>query len=160
LADLQGPYSLALAAESLHWMEWTIVLPRIAAALVPGAVLVLAERSGAGPMPWDADVRRLTPVYSTNQEWRPYDVVEELTTRGLFREVGRRRTSPIPFSQSVDEHVESIHSRNGFSRDRMDVAAAVEFDDLFRRLLQRHCPDGVVRLQTVVTVVWGEPVAA
>jgi hypothetical protein len=66
----------------------------------------------------------------------------------------------VLFSQSVDEHVESMRSRNGFSRDRMDVTAAAEFDHSFREVLQRHCPDGVVRLQTVISMVWGYPAAA
>jgi SAM-dependent methyltransferase len=159
-ARLEGPYTLAVAAESLHWMEWRLVLPKIARALAPGAVLALAERGCSGDVPWGAELARLIPKYSTNQEFRPYDLVKELTGRGLFREVGQCTTLPVPFAQSIDHHVESMHSRNGFSRDRMDRQAASEFDHRFRQLLQRHCPDGMVRLQSVVTIVWGRPAAA
>jgi SAM-dependent methyltransferase len=156
-ADFNGPYSLAVAAESVHWMEWNVVLPRLANALAEDAVLVLAERCGAAEMPWDALVGRLIAKYSTNREYQPYDLVEELTSRGLFREVGRRTTAAVDFAQSVDDRLESMHSRNGFSRDRMNPAAAAEFDEAFRQLLQRHCPDGIVRVPTVVNLVWGRP---
>lgn len=158
-AKLDGPYSLAVAAESLHWMEWSIVLPKIAKALVPGAVLVLAERGGAGQLPWDDQVGHLISKYSTNQEFRRYDLVNELTSRGLFRPIGRHLTAAVEFSQSIDEHIESMHSRNGFSRDGMTPQAAEEFDAAFRQLLQRHCPNGIVRLPVTVTIIWGHPVS-
>jgi SAM-dependent methyltransferase len=157
VADFHGPYSLAIAAESLHWMEWNIVLPKIAKALQPGAVLALAERNYSGSMPWDSEIRQFIQKHSTNQEFRPYDLVSELTSRGLFREVGRHTTAPVPFSQSVSDHIESLHSRNGFSRDRMGAESAREFDDLVRRSLLRECSDGIVRLQTVVNIIWGMP---
>jgi SAM-dependent methyltransferase len=85
-ATFHGLYSLAVAAESLHWMEWSVVLPELAAALAEKAVLVLAERIGAAPMRWDAEAMRLIAKYSTNQEFCQYDLVEELTSRALFRE--------------------------------------------------------------------------
>jgi len=65
-AAFEGPYSLALAAESLHWMEWEVVLPKIAAALAPDAVLVVAERGLAAPVPWHDELGRLISRYSTN----------------------------------------------------------------------------------------------
>jgi trans-aconitate methyltransferase len=159
-AAFEGPYSLAVAAESLHWMEWGVVLPKVAAALEPGALLAVAERGNAGPLPWDGEMGRLVARYSTNQEYRPFDLVGELTSRGLFREVGRRTTAPLAFSQRVEDYILSFHSRNGFSRDRMDPDSAREFDTRLRRLLERHYPDQMVRLQTVATIVWGVPAAA
>jgi SAM-dependent methyltransferase len=155
-AELAGPYSLALAAESLHWMEWDVVLPRIAAVLAAGAVLVLVERSAGGELPWRAELAELIASYSTNREYRPYDLVHELTRRGRFRETGRHLTSPVPFAQSIDAHIESLHSRNGFSRQRMGPKAA-ELDRALRELLARHCPDGVVYQEIAAKLIWGMP---
>ena len=42
-APLDPPYVLAVAGESLHWMEWSVVLPRLAEALEPGALLDRVE---------------------------------------------------------------------------------------------------------------------
>jgi hypothetical protein len=71
--------------------------------------------------------------------------------------MGRQTTTVVPFVQSIDDHISAMHSRNGFSHDRMDRTSAEAFDDSFRRLLDRDCPDGIVRLQTLVSVVWGHP---
>jgi SAM-dependent methyltransferase len=159
-APFDGPYSLAVAAESLHWMEWHVVLPRVAAALAPGAFLVLADRGTSGPLAWDAELGRLISEYSTNREFKPYDLAAELASRGLFREVGRHTTPPASFSQSVDNYILSLHSRNGFSRDRMGPDAAMQFDTRVRQLLRRHCRHDEVRLPTVATIIWGVPAPA
>ncbi len=116
-AALDGPYSLVVAAESLHWMDWSVVLPKVAAELVPGAYLALVERGEEG-LAWSAELGQLISMYSTNKEFRSYNLVHELKIRGLFQEVGRRPTAPVPFDQSIDDHIELMHSRNGLSRDR------------------------------------------
>jgi SAM-dependent methyltransferase len=149
-------YALAVAAESLHWMEWSIVLPRIARWLRPGAVLAIVARELA-PLPWDPELRGLVSTHSTNRGFRPYDLVEELTSRGLFRESGRRRTPPEPVEQTLSDYVESFHSRNGFSRERMAASSAAEFDESLRGAVLRHEPDGVVRGTGSALVVWGTP---
>jgi len=63
----------------------------------------------------------------------------------------------VHFSQSIEDHIESIHSRNGFSRQRMGTRSADEFDESFRQLLSGYCADGIVRLETIVNIVWGAP---
>jgi SAM-dependent methyltransferase len=150
-------YSLIVAGESLHWMDWEAVFAWLPAALAPGAVLALVSGRELGRLPWDDDLRRLIPRFSTNREFRPYDLVEELASRGLFAEAGRATTAPVEHAQPVDRYVESFHTRNGFSRQRMAAAAAEAFDTALRRLVAAHCPDGQVRSQTTATVVWGSP---
>ncbi|HTO09312.1 MAG TPA: methyltransferase domain-containing protein [Myxococcota bacterium] len=152
-------YALAVAAESLHWMEWSVVLPRVARWLRPGAVLAIVARELA-PLPWDGELRRLIATHSTNRGFRPYDLIEELASRGLFRELGRRRTPPEPVVQSLADYVESFHSRNGFSRERMTERAAAEFDASLRTAVLSHTPDGLVRGTGSALVVWGAPASA
>jgi SAM-dependent methyltransferase len=151
-----GDYALAVAAESLHWMEWSVVLPRIAGWLRPGAVLAIVTRELA-PLPWDAELRRLIQTHSTNRGFRAYDLVDELARRELFRELGRRKTEPEPSTQSVEDYVESFHSRNGFSRQRMAPSAAVAFDESVRAAVLRDAADGVVRAMGRALVIWGAP---
>lgn len=86
--------------------------------------------------------------------------MDELTTRGLFREAGRRRTAPHPFRQSVEAYIESIHSRNGFSRARMTRAAADEFDAAVRDVVAPFAQGDDLHMQVVGTVIWGVPLAA
>lgn len=155
---LDGPYSLVVAAESFHWMDWAAVCARVAGALRSHAFLALVRGRTLQDTAWSAGLAELIPRYSTNQEYQPYDIVEELTRRRLFTEVGRRVTAFVPFEQPIDDYVESFHTRHGFSRERMTCAAAADFDSALRRLVARHASDGVVRGQVRASVVWGFPV--
>src|SRR5450755_4460336 len=46
------PYSLAVAAESLHWMDWATVLPKVARSLRPGAFLAIVAERPITDLPW------------------------------------------------------------------------------------------------------------
>ena len=56
------------------------------------------------------------------------------------------RTDTIDFEQPLDAFIDSIHSRNGFSRARISKGAAEAFDAEVEALIRPHAPDGVVRL--------------
>lgn len=154
--QLRGPYALITAGSSLHWMDWSAVLPRFRHALTPHGCLAIVDQL-ALPSPWDAALDDVISYFSTNQDYRPYDLTGELTSRGLFAPGGAQRTAPVPFAQPVAGYVESFHSRNGFSRERMTRDAARRFDAAVRRLIAPFVTDGMVRLQVVGQVVWGRP---
>lgn len=156
--ELSGPYGLIVAGESLHWMDWARVMPRLCAALAPGAFLAIVERVEA-PMPWTDALLHLIARYSTNREFRPYDLISELERRGLFAASGVRTIEPASFSQPVAAYSESIHSRNGFSRDRMPPEDAAAFDAAVAALLAPHAHDGQVMLRIGANLRWGEPLA-
>lgn len=150
-------FSLVVAAESLHWMDWHKVLPKIGRWLRHDGWLALVSVRQFVSLPWEAELRPLIAHYSTNQDYQPYDLVELLSAQGLFVEAGRTHAVATAFVQSVDSYVESFHSRNGFSRERMSADAANAFDDAVRTLVLRHSPSGEVRGDVAATVVWGRP---
>jgi hypothetical protein len=149
-------------------MEWEVVLPRFAAWLAPGGALVLLDGSQdeakplrPEPTPWGAEAGPLIRRFSTNRDYLPYStrtIANELTWRGLFRELGERVIAPIPFTQSVADYIEAFHARNGLARERMGPEAAA-FDAALAALLAPHCPDGLVHLQVGARLIWGEPLA-
>jgi ubiquinone/menaquinone biosynthesis C-methylase UbiE len=149
-------YDLAVAAESLHWMDWERVLGKLARCLRPEAVLAIVTRRVLRGLPWQGALEPLIARYSTNREYKAYDLVHELRERDLFRELGRR-TFRAPFTQSVEDYVESFHSRNGFSRERMPVREAAAFDDAVKALVLAHRADGVIASEVEATLVWGSP---
>ena len=120
---LEPPYALITAGESLHWMDWSTVLPIFARSLTPRGCLAIVER-GTTPTPWDKGLETLIRQFSTNREYQPYHLVEELQKRHLFRQEGIFQSQPVAFAQSAGDFVESIHSRNGFSRQRMGAESA------------------------------------
>ncbi len=155
-AALEPPYALITAGESLHWMDWPVVLPRFREVLAPGGVLALVGRSQL-PAPWSEDHIEIIRRYTTNLDYQPYDLVEELTSRELFTVRGTRKTAPVTHTQSIDGYIESWHSRNGLSRDRMTPDAADAFDRETRELLAALGHLETVTFDVVGSVTWGLP---
>jgi SAM-dependent methyltransferase len=158
-APLAPPYALATAGDSLHWMDWDAVFPRLCAALTPGGVLAIVS-VGAERAPWaSASLLPLIERYSTNPHRPPEtDLLEHLRRRGLFAVLGRARTESVPFRQPVEDYVESWHARNGFSRQRMRPGDAAAFDAAIRALVLPFATAGGLLEQAVYgSVVWGRP---
>lgn len=149
-----GPYDLITAAESLHWMDWDQALPRLAEALVPGAVLAVIERREA-PHPWHDQLRGLIAQHSTNTEFEPYDVFAMLDDSPWFDRRGSCDTPPVGVTQTVEAHIEAMHSRNGFSRDRMDPVSATQFDADYRALLTEHGVRETLPVEIRAAITWG-----
>ena len=154
-APLHPPYSLITAGDSLHWMDWDVVMPRFAQMLTAHGMLAILGADQL-PTPWDGELLPIRQRYSTIAHWQPYDHVQAIEERGLFRRVGVQRTEPVTFVQTIDEYIESFHGRAGFSRDRMTAEAASAFDAEVRELVSRFSQD-TVELQIVTEVVWGIP---
>ena len=153
---LHPPYALVTAGQSLHWMEWDVVLPRFKETLTPKGYLSIINYVFSS-VPWDNKLRGIISRFSTNQDFQPYDLIEELESRGLFQKHGDKQTTPILFKQSIDEYVESFHSMNGFSRERMSKEMAEAFDAAVKEMVLEYCPGEELELQITAEIVWGMP---
>ena len=154
---LSPPYALITAGESLHWMDWEVVFPRFRECLTRNGYMAIVGQKNS-PMPWDGDLfKKIIPTYATNQDFVPYNLVEELESRNLFHKNGEKSAKPVSFQQIIEDYVESFHSMNGFSRERMTEEAAHGFDSEVRELVSKYCPEGEMELQSVGKVVWGNP---
>lgn len=153
---LSPPYGLVTAGESLHWFDWAVVLPRFRDLLVADGVLAIVYKRFSA-VPWGAELGELLGQYSTNQDYEPYDLVEELTSRGLFSKHDEQETASVPFRQTVAAYVESFFSRNGFSRERMGEEKAQEFETAVTHLVQSYQSEEIVEIQVSGHVVWGKP---
>jgi trans-aconitate methyltransferase len=155
---LQPPYALITAGESLHWMEWDIIMPLFRSILTSHGYLAIVGRATEGN-PWNDALLALIKRFSTNQEFAPYDLLEELEQRHLFEKHGEIRTQPVTVMQSGEDYIRAIHSMNGFSRERMGKDAANAFDDEVRKVLATFLHDGLLTLSVVNSVTWGKPLA-
>jgi ubiquinone/menaquinone biosynthesis C-methylase UbiE len=154
---LDPPYGLITAGESLHWMDWSAILPRFAAALEPGGFLAIVNRDEQS-IPWREAFTPIIRQYSTNQDYRPYDMIQGLEARGLFRKAGTWRSEPVAFAQPVEDYIEALHSMSSFSRERMDPTAVSAFDDEVRAILLAHADEhSVLHMDIVGSVEWGTP---
>ncbi|HET9015458.1 MAG TPA: class I SAM-dependent methyltransferase [Thermomicrobiaceae bacterium] len=157
-APLDPPYALVTAGESLHWMDWGVLLPRLAGTLTPGGALAILDLSVPVVDPdLRADVVAVIRRYSTFTEWRPdFDLVAELERRGLFRRAGRAETDVVPLRQPVDAYVESFHARASLAWPRMAPDAAAAFDAELRQAVLARVGE-TVELAVRGVVVWGRP---
>jgi SAM-dependent methyltransferase len=152
---LIGPYSLITAGNSLHWMDWAVVMPLFGKLLSPNAVLVIVE-SASSPPPWQAALLDIFRRYSTNQGFQPFHLRDELVRRGLFSEQVRMQTNRALFKQPVEEYIESFHARSSFSRQRMKPEDASAFDKAVGELVRGYEPD-TVHIEIYADLYWGRP---
>lgn len=158
LEDFQSDseYALVTAGESLHWMEWPIVLPRFREMLVSGGMLAIVQRF-EGPVPWQDGLADLVATYSTVRNYEPFDLIVELEARRQYEVRGRHKTAPVEFQQPMEDYIESFHSRSSLSRDNMPLGAADAFDRELRALVGPWADDRAVLLETMADIVWGVP---
>ena len=150
-------YDLIICAQCLAWLDWEIVFPRMVGALDPEGWLIIVNQTALEDFPWMEDLKQIIARYSTNQDFEPFDLIAELDSRSLFDLKGRKSTWPVPFAQSVEDYIDSIHARNGFSRDRMTPSAAAAFDTEVRELLLSHHPEGRIDGRNQAHIHWGKP---
>jgi SAM-dependent methyltransferase len=162
---LESQYALVTAGESLHWMDWSVVMPRFWQALSPNGVVAMINRDWEGPTAVRERIRPVLMRYSP-VPWQNVSLLAELEERGLFRQVGSKQFEPQVWQPTIDEYLESRHSQRSFARTLMGAEAAAAFDKDMRATLDALCAEGIVtrvgeRLQLPVTttVVWGRPAA-
>ena len=158
--DYPRRYGLTTCAQCLGWMDWDVVFPRFSAALDDAGYLAIISQSQLTDPRWAADLTSLIAEYSTNQDFEPFNLIDGLIERNLFDPVGRTRTVPMPFVQSIDDFVESIHARNGFSKDRMAPDRCSAFDAAAKRLLRGYHNSGIIQGEITASVDWGKPLVS
>ncbi|MFD2079634.1 Methyltransferase domain-containing protein [Actinopolymorpha cephalotaxi] len=161
-AELDPPYALITAGQSLHWMDWDIALPRFALAAAPNAVLAVVERSWDGPPAMSSQLGEIFSRLSPVREYRRRDVPGELERHGHFTKLGERVCGPEAWHPTVEEFIEARHSQAGGSRTHMGEATVAEFDRAVRDLLDDLVAAGDVRrvgdrldLSVEGQVTWG-----
>ncbi|MHC4849001.1 MAG: class I SAM-dependent methyltransferase [Planctomycetota bacterium] len=150
--DYPERYDLILTPQSLHWMDWEVVLPKFARAL-DGALAIIPTCHARTP--WGAELKRVVPNYSTMKNFDAYDLIEELERRGLFACEERIEVGPHQFRQTLDDYVGAWWSRAGFAR--LDSSSAAEFAAEVRKLVEPHARDGWIEVPVFADLALGKP---
>lgn len=151
---LDGPHSLIVGGQSLHWMDWNVVFPRFRRALSGHGCLAVVDLD-VEPPPWEVEVKRIIGEYSTNPDYRPYDMVGAWEKAGAFEKVGEKKTAPVKFRQTLDGYLEYLHSMSSLTRSSMGEPRARKFDQEVRRAVGRFRPGETVESAVFATVAWG-----
>lgn len=151
--ELNPPYSLVVGGQSIHWMDWNVVLPRFRRLLSPDGLLAVVDLKTVSP--WESELRTIIAEFSTNRDYRPYDMVGAWQDLGLFEAKGKRATKPVAFRQAAQEYLSFLHSMSSLTRTSMGPEGACAFDDEVRRVLGRHSAGEFVSFDVYSSVVWG-----
>ncbi len=155
-AELAPPYALITAGSSIHWPAWDVAFPRFQRMLTPNGFLALIYRRTL-PMSWESEIRAIRAQFSDHRRRAGSNAIKELESRGFFRKQGEQEAAPIPFSQSLDDYIEGLHSRSAFTREQLGPQGTADFDRQVRELLLPLYPDGILPFQVVASVTWGKP---
>ena len=155
-APLAGPYALAVAGASLHWMEWERVLPLIARHLAPTGVLAIVGARDVPP-PWADGLREAASRYSVIRDWQNADLIGLLESRGLFEAIDKRLLELEPYTRTIDEYIAAQHATSGLAADRMTAEDARAYDDEVRALVVPFASEGKLNLASYVEADWGTP---
>jgi ubiquinone/menaquinone biosynthesis C-methylase UbiE len=156
--ETRPPYALITAGESLHWMEWEVVLPRFEREISPHgmlAILYIEERS----IPWRDGFLQIVKRFSINGTYVPFNWVDELEKHHLFQQLGHHETAPVPMQQSIEDYIAAQHARSSLSLDAMTSEQAAQFDTEARELLAPYAQDGLLTFDVVGGVRWGRPLS-
>ncbi|GCF08367.1 class I SAM-dependent methyltransferase [Dictyobacter arantiisoli] len=154
---LRPPYSLITAGDSLQWMDWDVVLPRLSEACSPNGILALVSRQEILPSAWKDGLRTLIGQYATDHVALAFDLVGELEQRHLFQKVGERETAPVTYTAELEDYIASFHSGSSLSLDRMPAADAAAFDQGIRDLVAPWTENNQLQLQRTARIIWGKP---
>ena len=158
--QLNPPYGLITAGDSVHWLDWEVALPRFATLLTPNGCFAIIG-NGQVPSSWDAALQPVLSKYSIYGDlYKPINVIDELENRKLFKTIGSTRSEPILFRQTIADYIESFHGRAGCACGRMAPTAMRDFAKAARTIIAPFATSEHVELMTYATITWGKPLKA
>lgn len=156
--ELEQPYALITAGASLHWMEWDVVLPRLARILTPHGMLAIAfveEQS----TPWREGAGQIKRQFTNNPAYRAFNWIAALEKGRLFQQLGYRLTAPVPVKQTVEDYIAARHAHSTLSLDTMTAEQAAQFDTEMQALLSPFAQDGLLTFSVIGGIRWGKPLS-
>jgi len=162
-APLAGaPFDLVVAAASIHWMDHSIVFPRLASVVTGDHVFAVVDGDGAfeppWQVPWDAFLRRWIHEL-TRERYEPgrTDSAHALRMTRYRRWVDVRGNVHLigePVTQSIASFVACQHSRATFAPGRLGDRMHA-FDRELIELLAPYADGGYLRYSVRTRVTWG-----
>lgn len=152
------PYNMVTAGARIHWMDWDIVFTRFKEVLTPNGLLVIIDGDRPTQAPWYMDETSLISIFSTNQHYKSIDLIQELIDRKHFHLIGDKRTAAIHYTQTVQDYIQSFHSRASLSKEDMGEKNVREFDTKLADILSPYTDDnGILTYKLGTRISWGIP---
>ena len=158
-APAAGPYDLIVAGSSIHWMNHEVLMPRLADALAPAAVLALVGGDGSHEAPWQpqfmAFLIRWVEVFG--ETWNSPAIRARGSAHEPWFDVLGREAFTHSHTQSLASVIEGEHSRATWTRARMGEVLAAKFDKELEGILSPHARGGLLSFTVRSEITWGHP---
>ena len=157
-AQLEGPFDLAVAGASIHWMDPGVVFPRLADLLAQGAPVAVLGGDGPAEADWMADYTAVNIrwVERLGGVWNSPEFVASARRHEAWIDVEGRETVQADCEMRVEDFIDGEHSRATWTRAKLgDLAEA--FDADLRAVLAPRAQDGRIRFRTRTALLWGRP---
>ena len=128
-------FDLFVAANSIHWPDWSVMFPLLNQLSNPGAKLAIVTGGDLIIEGIENQIIDIVKRYSTTKNFKPYSVIEMLSEQGYIENLNIVNLPAETLTQSTHDYILSFHARNGFSLDRMNVNQAAAFDSELEALL-------------------------
>jgi trans-aconitate methyltransferase len=151
---LNPPYALITAADSMHWMNWEAVFPRFRSILTSNGFVALVHRKDNAA--WQTELTALIARYTAKYGYEDFDLIMQLEQRDLFKQVGGQNCS-VTSLQSLEDYINSFHSRSSLTIDYMTPEIAAQFDAELLEIVKPYSKDNFLQLETLAEIVWGKP---
>lgn len=158
-APLTGPYDLVTAGASLHWMDHSVVFPRLFDAMSPEGMIAVIGGDEAPLDAWgglwreflDTWLRRVGQIPDWSGCARVAAAHED------WIDIEGRATVTHTVSQTPADFAAAQHARATWTRAKMGETLAAEFDEDLLKRLKPHENDGRVTFEVTCRLAWGRP---
>ena len=158
LVETNPPYTLITAGQSLHWMDWGVILPRFTQILTPQGVLAVVHTEDRY-VPWYDGYLQIVQRFTNNPAYVPVEIISLFEQYHLFHTLGKLQTAPVPFQQTVEDFIAAQHARSSLSLETMTIEQAEAFNTEMQALLSPFAQDGVLTFDVIGHITWGKPLS-
>ena len=156
-----GPYDLIVAAASIHWMDHTILFPRLLDGVRHEHVFAIVDGDGAHEPPWQQQwddflatwiLKLKGEIYEPDREESEFE--QYMTRYRDWIDVKGEVIYEREVSQSIDQFIRCQHSRDTFAPSKLGSQIGL-FDAETRSILEPHAEDELLTYTLQTRVEWG-----
>jgi SAM-dependent methyltransferase len=150
-------FDLVTAGTSIHWVDHSVVFPKLAEWTSTFAVIT-GDEPVSPPCGDHAWTRFLTRwIGRVGGRYDPAGAAAEANRHEAWMDIAGRKIFPFTVRQSVADFILGQHSRATWSRKVMGQALAAEFDRELDDLMRPFVTRGYLELSMASELTWGTP---
>lgn len=157
MVDVDHPYDVVVAAESIHWMDHQHLFPRLRNQVADVHIFVVVEGDDAYEPPWQTEWERFLEKWIRHTSNKPYKPGGNEPFLRKYEEwinvLGEQYFISKPIVQHVDHFIACQHSRNTFTPSALGYAMAT-FDKELAGLLAPYATENKIEYVVRTRVTW------